>query len=54
MKSKELAEILLENPDFDVRFAAFSYKQEMFIHYDVDTFDIGYSEKVITLSGEET
>lgn len=61
MKAKELADILLRHPDYDVKvsivtvddeatgFAAIDYK-----NYDVTSLaDVGYSDKVIVLDTEE-
>ena len=53
MKAKELAERLMEHPDFDVEFRWFDC-----IHGGCCTFtdigidDIGYSDGVIVLGGE--
>lgn len=67
MKAKELAEKLLENPDFDVEFLFTTYfereewtdngvirtqtGQQIDKYKDVDIADIGYSDKVIILTG---
>ena len=58
MKSKELAEKLLENPDFDVEFS-FSENDNSTWRLSIRRFnnieicDIGYSDKIIVLSGNE-
>lgn len=68
MKAKELAEKLLENPDFDVEclFITYFEKEEwtnngiirtqtgkqVDKYKNVDIGDIGYSDKVIILTGE--
>lgn len=63
MKAKELAEKLMENPDFDVEFTfveccdELSDKTSHFFNIrtfkDIDIEDIGYSSKVIQLGGIE-
>ncbi len=53
MSAKELAKKLLEHPDFEVSYAAFSKRQEMFIFYTITGIDIGYSDKIINLIGDE-
>ena len=58
MKAKELATQLLEHPDFDVDFS-FSEIDDSEYGMTVRTFenitigDIGHSDKIIKLSGEE-
>lgn len=59
MKSKELAEKLLENPDFDVEFLFLEYYTcgETYVgnrvdkYKDVNIRSIDYSDKVIILTG---
>lgn len=56
MKAKELAKILLENPDFDVDFSFADYDPSWFnlrTFKNIKVDDIGYSDKVIKLGGEE-
>ena len=58
MKAKELADKLLQYPDFNV---SFSFMEPDGSHYgiclrsfnDIDIADIGHSDKVIVLGGEE-
>lgn len=68
MKAKELAEKLLQNPDFDVEFLFTTYYEtevwtnngvirtqtgkQVDKYKNVDIADIGYSDKVIILTGE--
>lgn len=56
MKAKELIKLLEQNPDFDVEFV-FSDKSEHFMNLrsfdNLDVADIGYSSKVILLTGDE-
>ena len=57
MKAKELAEQLLKNPDFDIVFNV-TEKTEDFGGYiknfeNIKIIDIGYSDKIILLGGEE-
>jgi hypothetical protein len=68
MKAKELAEKLLENPDFDVEFLFIKYFEtdewtnngvirtqtgkQVDKYKNVDIEDIGYSDRVIILTGE--
>lgn len=58
MKARELAEKLLQYPDFEVRFcfmepddSHYGIRLRSFEHIDID--DIGHSEKEIILGGEE-
>lgn len=58
MKARELAEKLMKNPDFDVKF---SFTEEDGSEWgltcrsfeNVDIADIGHSDGVIVLSGDE-
>lgn len=56
MKAKDLAALLLEDPDFDVQF---SFTDGCSVFPNIRTFnvtgisDIGYSSKTIILDGEE-
>ena len=68
MKAKELAEKLLQNPDFDVEFLFTTYYEtevwtnngiiknqtgkQVDKYKNVDIGDIGYSDKVIILTGD--
>ena len=68
MKAKELAEKLLQNPDFDVEFLFTTYFEteewtnngiiktqtgkQVDKYKNVDIADIGYSDRVIILTGE--
>ena len=57
MKAKELAGLLLKNPDFDIVFSivnspvGFGYNIRKF--KDIDIANIEYSDKTITLGGIE-
>lgn len=57
MKAKELAEQLLKNPDFDVVFTTVDEGDVFWPNVrrfeNIDINDIGYSDKVIILGGEE-
>ena len=63
MKAKELAEELLKNPDFDVEFTTWvniANEESEGCHYpclikfnNIGLGDIGYSDKVIQLTGDE-
>jgi len=59
MKASKLAEILLQNPDFDVRFTILDKDDsEWGLHLRVFNIgdrlpDIGYSDKIISISGVE-
>ena len=60
MKAKELSDLLMENPDFDVDFAFMDKNDNNPIwKLTLRTFDItgigdiGYSEKLIRLKGKE-
>lgn len=63
MKAKELAEELLKHPDFDVEFTAWEKitneeseggSYPCLIKYiNVELGDIGYSDKVILLTGDD-
>lgn len=58
MKAKELAEELLKHPDFDIKFHFMGFDDTekwpiMFSFDNVNICDIGYSDKVIILSGTE-
>lgn len=68
MKAKELAEKLLQNPDFEVEFLFTTYYEtevwtnngiikaqtgkQVDKYKNVDIADIGYSDRVIILTGE--
>lgn len=57
MKAKELAEKLLEHPEFEVTFS-FHIPDgrgltKSITFYNVDICDIGYSDKIISLQGDE-
>ena len=68
MKAKELAEKLLQNPDFDVEFLFTTYYEtevwtnngiikaqtgkQVDKYKNIDIGDIGYSDRVIILTGE--
>lgn len=68
MKAKELVEKLLQNPDFDVEFLFTTYYEtekwtdngiikiqtgkQVDKYKNVDIADIGYSDRVIILTGE--
>lgn len=57
MKAKDLADKLLEHPDFEVKFHDFRYditsgKMSCDSWENVDITDIGHSDKVIVLGGE--
>jgi len=57
MKAKELAKELLKNPDFEVKFSfdertngvSFCFRKYLITGIE----DIGYSDKIIVLGGEE-
>ena len=56
MKCKEIAIKLLETPDFDVDFAyseidESAYGMTVHVFDDIEIEDIGYSSKVVRLSG---
>lgn len=57
MKAKDLAEQLLKNPNFDVIFniidngGSFGFTVRQFKNIDIT--DIGHSDKIIILGGEE-
>ena len=58
MKAKDLAEELLEHPDFDVEFTCIVHNEHTsfpdYRHYKITGItDIGHSDKVIVLDGEE-
>jgi len=58
MEAKELAKKLLEHPDFDVVFSFSeidnsSYGMSVRRFEDVEIHDIGYSDGVISLGGDE-
>ena len=58
MKAKELAEALLRNPDFEVKFCFSeindsSYGMSVRSFENVEIADIGWSDKIIVLSGDE-
>ena len=59
MKAKELAELLLKNPDCDVEFRYMDTSKNDGHRYDLKSFeitgifDIGYSEKILILDGKE-
>jgi hypothetical protein len=53
MNAKELAEMLLQYPDFEVSYMSFNQKQEMFIYYSIIGMDVGHSDKIINLQGDE-
>ncbi len=53
MKAKELAELLLEHPEFEVHFNVFDEDGRMFKFYVINGIgDISYSEQVIVLEEE--
>lgn len=53
MKAKELAERLMEHPDFEVEFRWFDcFEGGCRTFTDIGIDDIGYSDKVIVLDGE--
>lgn len=53
MKAKELAERLMEHPDFDVEFRWFDcIHGGCWTFTDIGIDDIGYSDGVIVLDGE--
>jgi hypothetical protein len=53
MKAKELAEMILEHPDHEVSYMAFNDTLERFIHYSIVGMDVGHSDKIIYLQGDE-
>lgn len=61
MKARELAEQLLKNPDFDVKFSFNEIEDFKVSNWGVDIRefnnisigDIGYSDQVIILNGDE-
>lgn len=57
MKAKELAEQLLKNPDFDIVFYATEKTEDFGVYIknfeNIKIIDIGYSDKIILLGGEE-
>jgi hypothetical protein len=54
MKAGELAKILLEHPENEVRYVTFDAKQEMYRHFSISKdYDIGYADKLTMLSGDE-
>lgn len=58
MKARELAEKLLQYPDFEVRFCFIEpdgshYGISLRSFEDIDIADIGHSEKKIILGGDE-
>ena len=57
MKAKELAEQLLKNPDFDIVFNATENTEDFGVYIknfeNIKIIDIGYSDKIILLGGEE-
>lgn len=52
MKAKELAEILLKNPDFEVT-TGFSIDGDWYFFNVIGVSDIGNSDKIIRLEIEE-
>lgn len=55
MQAKELAKILLENPDFEVVLRTSNIDEKGFDLQDTkitDVCDVGYSSKIILLEGE--
>lgn len=62
MKAHELAKKLLECPDFEVVFGAYTkeysdeYGEDNVYRYfnKLEVYDIGYSDQVVILSGKET
>lgn len=61
MKAHELARVLLALPDFEVQFSGstevyenIQYSYNMHIRFDtLEVADVGYSDKVIVISGTE-
>lgn len=54
MKAKELAERLMEYPDFEVLFSWFDFTDgECLSFTDITIDDIGHSDKVVVLGGEK-
>lgn len=56
MKAKDLAKILLENPEYDVVFTGFvddDYGRNRLVLFDVNVDDIGHSSCLIKLGGDE-
>lgn len=53
MKAKDLAEALLEYPDFEVKFFEFIPYQTSIDYTITGIDDIGHSERVIVLGGVE-
>lgn len=61
MKAKELAEELLKNPDFEVKFSVMETITDelgdLFLYMkrfgNLDIVDVGHSDKVIILGGDE-
>lgn len=57
MKARELAEQLLKNPDFDIVFNATEKTEDFRVYIknfeNIKIIDIGYSDKIILLGGEE-
>lgn len=52
MKAKELANLLLEHPDFEVLFRDFDAENGNVLAYEnIQIDDIGYADKVIILGG---
>jgi len=54
MKASELIEILKEMPDLEVQYVTFDGKIEMYRHFSISKdYDVGHSDKIILLSGDE-
>lgn len=56
MKAKDLAKILMENPNFDVVFTTTHTNESQwgfeFVTYDINDIELGHSDKVIHLGGD--
>lgn len=57
MKGKELAELAMKYPEFDFQFIFIDGNNGRFLNVrcfeNLDLNDIGYSDKVVLLTGEE-
>jgi hypothetical protein len=54
MKAGELAKILLEHPENEVRYVTFDAKHKEYRQFSISKdYDIGYADKLTMLSGDE-
>jgi IS30 family transposase len=54
MKASELIKILMNLPDLEVQYVTFDRTLEMYRHFSISKdYDVGHSDKIILLSGDE-